>query len=72
MENNKDTKVAKCPVCNGWKMIAMMPEAEIDRDAIKDFRDLAKKGCKMDYVQSKDIRNGTIPICNCNKKPKLF
>lgn len=50
------TKVAFCSCgCGGWVILAAMPRAETDRDAIKDFRKAVLEGCEVKYLTRPEI-----------------
>jgi hypothetical protein len=56
-------KAAFCE-CGKPKLLAVMPDAEIDKDSIKSFTLYAKKGNKISYISLDDARNGGMCICN--------
>lgn len=56
-------KVAFCQVCGRWFKMAGMPQAEIDKDTAKEFRQYALDGDRIDIVPLLEARQ--MEGCQC-------
>lgn len=71
-ENNKfgckcDSRI-KVAICKCGEIVAgsVMPSAETDRESIKMFRDLVKRGYKVDYMEG-EVKL-SLTGCKCKKQ----
>lgn len=67
---DKKFKVAYCKCGIRVSMVAALPQAETDKDIIKDFAKYAREGRKIDYITTTEAKEifGGCPNGTCWKE----
>lgn len=68
--DRRKVKVGWCKCGKCITLASVMPHAEIDKEAIKEFTEYAKDGCKIQIITMTVFRQKPFMTCNCNDKKK--